>query len=348
VGRGPLVERNRDGLPIGEFLYEAGRERALQHQAQVEEERSRSLPSTPRLTDASRVLFEETKLRKYRDLFDSLVRRDPDQKLRSATLWAEGLPEEMVALLHPLFADLQEHGDVLDFQSFTAALDYHRRLSAVPTAHLFVHKCSARTSEQYRQRCEEERFSPQTDRRSRQMAARMRTRSMPVHEQLHRDRDFRDQRLQEQRLLQEERELRECTFQPNTRPSSAGSGRYCGGGVMMGVGNISPANSSRSDGRDGRVVGSLAAAALRPGSTVRRTPASSHRADGGQPGMLLGQLSLYSDGSDTGTPTGDLDEVDPALGSFCREQLDEVEKAVAHCKSVVAMARETVSAVSVA
>lgn len=229
VGRGPLVERNREGLPIGEFLYEAGRERALQN-AKTEEERSRSQPSTPRVGETSRALFEETKMRKYRGIFESLCRQDSRGVLRAATLQTDGLEEELVDLLSPVFSYLFEEEEAeLDFEAFSVAVDYQRRHAAAPTAHLFVQKSSTRTSTQYRQQCEDERFEPHTDKRSSRLAARVRPRSVPVHEQLHRDREAREQRLAEQRVLLEERELQECTFQPNSqaggsRPSSAGSG----------------------------------------------------------------------------------------------------------------------------
>lgn len=361
VGRGPFVERNRDGLPIGEFLYEAGRERALQHRAQAEAEegRSRSQPSTPRVGETSRVLLEETKQRKYRDLFDTLVRRDPELKLRSATWWADGLDEELLELLRPLFAVLREHGDVLDFDAFCAALDFHRRQSAAPTSHLFVQKGSARTSDSYRQQCDDERFEPRTNPRSDRLAARRRPQSAPLHERLHRERGAREQRLQEQRQLREERELQECTFQPNARPGSAGSTRQptAGGAVRSdsgsppraaGEGITRPlAQEGRSSAPRRRSSGSLAAAALRPGSPADGQLTESYVGD--PPAVLLGHLSLCS-GSQSGSgsggsPTGYFEEAESSLGHFCQEQLDQVEKAVAHCKSVAAMAKQTVAAV---
>eukprot|EP00913_Durusdinium_trenchii_P016849 g15839.t1 len=53
TGRGPLVERNKYGLPIGDFLYEHAREKASSSQAQEPQ------PSTPRMGENSRQLFED-------------------------------------------------------------------------------------------------------------------------------------------------------------------------------------------------------------------------------------------------------------------------------------------------
>merc|ERR1719356_573916 len=39
TGRGPLQERNKDGLPIGEFLYKLGQEKASETQALMERDK---------------------------------------------------------------------------------------------------------------------------------------------------------------------------------------------------------------------------------------------------------------------------------------------------------------------
>jgi len=107
TGRGPMVERNKDGLPIGEFLYESGRERAMQCQALIDE-MERAQLSTPRMGDGSRLLFEEAKLRRYRELYEAITRRDPGGELRAGTLSpkrrrllrAVTLPQRRRRLLH--------------------------------------------------------------------------------------------------------------------------------------------------------------------------------------------------------------------------------------------------------
>merc|ERR1740129_1635831 len=181
TGRAPSAERNKERLPIGEFLYESGREKALQSQVQLEEE------------------------------------------------------EELAEFLRPIISRLKETRSSLEFEGFCTALDHQRRNSMVPTAHLFVERCSSRTSDRYRQECDGEVFTPRTDARSNRIAARHRPRgAVPLHEQLVREKEVWDSKLHEQRVLQDERKLQECTFQPNSRrPRSAGAGgsRRRGGGT---------------------------------------------------------------------------------------------------------------------
>jgi len=355
TGRGPIVERNKEHLPIGEFLYESGREKAMQSQAQAEEW-ERSQLSTPRIGEGSRQLFEETKRRKYRDLYEALVYRDPEQKLRSATLALEGLDSEMVEFLRPMIAYLRETGAALEFEAFCGALDYQRQHSVTPTAHLFIQKNSTRTSERYRRACDDEDFIPRTDRRSSQLAARHRPPGLPLHEQLFRERDTRESKLHEQRILQEQRQLMECTFQPNSsRPRSAGPGGRrrtpreahqrrdgsCPPSQLWAAASPVPVGG-RTEARPG---GACGVAAVAPKSY--RTP----RRDGGLPVALIDHLSaqgLQDSGSapckvvpsalQASAPTAEQDVVvgslvlseDTLLGA-CRAQIDQAEQAVAQC-----------------
>jgi hypothetical protein len=227
TGRAPHYQRNKDGLPIGDFLYESGREKAIQQSqagADEEAERERSHPSAPKVGETSKQLFEGSKQRKYKDLFESLVSRDSERRLRFATVSLSGLEEELAEFLRPMIAYLKETRSILDYESFCAALDYQRRHSAIPTAHLFVQRSRTRTSEKYRQEADSEVFTPRTDPNSNKIASRHRPRgTTPLHEQLLREKEVWDSKRQEQRLLQEERELQECTFHPNAagRASSA-------------------------------------------------------------------------------------------------------------------------------
>jgi len=257
VGRGPLQERNKEGLPIGEFLYKVGQERAAQSQVQAvqDEERERSQSQTRKIGDISQHLFEETKQRKYRDIYQALTSRDSEERLRATTLNLEGLDEALVEFLRPMVAYLHETGECLDFSSFVAALDYQRNHSAAPTAHLFVQKSSARTSEKYKQERDGENFTPRTDPRSQKIAARHRPRGAPLHDQLLREKEIWDSKRSEQRALLEEQQLSECTFQPNSRrPRSAGSTNSrtsaCSGGAA-GRGQVSNAIASLRSPRSG-------------------------------------------------------------------------------------------------
>jgi len=200
--------------------YRRGQEKAVLSKAHHAKEARGSVQSQQqKLGDVSEQLFEDTKQRKYKELYGRLTAIDPDKKLRAGTLQLGVLEEELVEFLRPMVAYLQETSGCLEFESFASALDYQRAHSATPTAHLFVARSSTRTSEMYRQALQEVAFTPRTDERSNRIAARHRPRGAPLHEQLLREKEIWDSKLQEQRTRQEEEQLRECTFQPNSRRS---------------------------------------------------------------------------------------------------------------------------------
>jgi len=233
TGRAPLVERNRAGLPIGDFLYESGREKAAAQEEALLTDRSHSASSrsAPQMTKASRQVFEDTKKRRYRELYDSLASNDPQQCLRAATLTLQGLDEEVAEFLTPMVAYLRETGSQLEFEPFCAALDYQRTHTVTPTALLFVQRGSARRSSSGHRECDDEiTFSPRIDPESNRLADKRRSRSAPLYDQLILERDMREARMCARRQLVEEKELLECTFRPNSsrRSSSAGRPRSAG------------------------------------------------------------------------------------------------------------------------
>jgi len=247
TGRGPLVERNKGGLPIGDFLYESGREKAWASQAQLDVQREKSQPSTPHMGETSRQMFEETKQRKYRLLFDALVAADEQGQLRASTVCLDGIDDELAEFLQPMVAYLQETGKALEFGAFCAALDYQRQHAAGPTAHLFVERRRARLSKG------PDSSVPKIDSHSSRIASRRRARSVPLHEQLFRERDVRDARLEEKRLLAEEQQLQECTFRPNVvGASSPMRSRSLGSrsGLAASVALSSPLRTPRKDAAD--------------------------------------------------------------------------------------------------
>ncbi|CAE7648087.1 ypt2 [Symbiodinium sp. KB8] len=217
TGRGPLVERNRAGLPIGDFLYEFGRGKATSVTAQVPQDPDQS--PAPKMGDNSRQLFEETKRRSYRHLFDSLTAKDPEGQLAADTITLDGLDADLCEFLRPLASFLEATGKRIDFSAFGAAMDLQRQQAVTPTAHLFARNAAKNG----KVKGDEEPPGPRIDHHSHRLAARHRSRSVPVYEQLHRERDIRDARMEERRLMAEEQELQECTFRPKLRSRSAGN-----------------------------------------------------------------------------------------------------------------------------
>eukprot|EP00929_Paragymnodinium_shiwhaense_P114049 TRINITY_DN82365_c0_g1_i1.p1 TRINITY_DN82365_c0_g1~~TRINITY_DN82365_c0_g1_i1.p1 ORF type:complete len:789 (-),score=147.40 TRINITY_DN82365_c0_g1_i1:144-2510(-) len=227
TGRGPLKERNADGLPVWDHLHKMAQTKAAKSQVSndQEEDRERSLSQRRKMGGISAQLFEDSKRRKYADIWKVLTSSDPSGKLCPATVTTERLEDDMVDFLKPLLGYLHEKNECLEFDAFCCALDFQRQHSAVPTGHLFVEKASTRTSARYRSEIEGEAFTPRTDERSNRLAARRRPRGTPLHDQLMHEKEVWQCRLQEQRVRHEQEQLSECTFQPASNSSRISSRR---------------------------------------------------------------------------------------------------------------------------
>jgi len=331
TGRGPLVERNSRRLPIGEFLYESAREKALLAERDFEALSPSSF--TPRITEASRQLFEDTKRRKYHEIFTSMIARDHRGQLRAGTLTVDGLEEELVELVGPIVAYLDDTDLVLDFEAFCEALDYQRRRIMTPTAHLFAG--NGRASVKRRSALDSEGVN-QTERQTGRVLTRQRPRSAPLHEHLYQQRDSREQRLREKRALQEAQQLVECTFQPNIHRRSSSRGRSGGAGMA----HIRIEGCSEE----------------RPWTPPPRGNAGHHsqppilppelRAGLSSPSLLCAEVASRCMTPSPGPAPrpkaavaqggGVLCDVKVSLLGSCEEQMAQAERAVAHCRAVLA------------
>jgi len=329
TGRGPLTERNKDRLPIGEFLYESAREKALQAKHQPEEEAKAAAPS-----EASKQMLEQSKVRVYRDIFEALCGGNPDTKLSAETVNLEsaGLSEEMANFLTPIVAYLQDTGAVMEFETFSSALDYQRQHSAVPTAHLFVLRRSTRSPRS----TEKDGCAPQIDPRSDRIASRHRPRSAtPLCEQLFREKEVWEIKRLEQKNLQEMRQLAECTFHPNSRARSMG----CGSGRAAVRSPRSPRDGSTETPPDSKCntdVGmDFHPKVLSFCSSTPRTNA------GPCPTAALTSVLSHINNK-TPRTLGVVEARQPETMhidltlSPCRQEIDQAEEAVARCKQVVA------------
>ncbi|CAK0845566.1 unnamed protein product [Prorocentrum cordatum] len=216
TGRAPLVPRNKDHLPIGDFLYESGRERAAQSTASAQraDAAADARRLSPKAGGNSQQLLEQSKRLRYRELYEALARNDPEGKLRAETATLDGLDVELEGLLRPLVAYLRKKATVTEFEQFCTDLDYAKH-SAAPSAHLFVaRRSSGQSSGRGRQES-----PPRAQHAGRRGPASARGAGEPLHERLLRDAAARESWLLEQRALKEEHELEECTFRPNTRAS---------------------------------------------------------------------------------------------------------------------------------
>lgn len=296
--------------------------------------------------ETSKQLFEGSKQRKYKDLYEALVSRDPEQRLRFTTLSLTGLEEELAEFLRPMIAYLKETRTTLDFEAFSAALDYQRQHSATPTAHLFVQRSKTRTSDRYRQEVEGEVFTPRTDPNSNKIASRHRPRgSTPLHEQLLREKELWESKLQEQRLLQEERTLQECTFQPNYTGRASSTERSVGHTPRTPRENLHESNSDPLlCGRAIRLGGVMLAESTATSAPSNKNAAgASEPIDDGQPSRtgthpVAHVINSLESARDRAFVEGILQSYGSEVLSLnpCKTQIDEAEQAVAQCKTLLA------------
>lgn len=339
TGRSPSFDRNPEKLPIGEFLYEVGKDvQALQSQIRTaQEEKTASECGSSKLDQGSRQLFEDTKRKKYEELFKVLSSKDPEGKLRHATLCTEHLEPQMLDFLKPLMAFLEETQEHLDLERFCAALDYQREHSGRPTSHLFIERASKRTGQLLEaQRRSDETFAPRTDVKSNKIASRHRPRtSLPVHEQLLREKEVYEARREEVRLLRHEHNMEQCTFQPNTRASNNCSYTT----ASIGSGTHSPLLRAFHDGTS----------ELRPSRSDPTLAGGAPRFQEVRNGKVLRQLQLSDEKSsphvlDNGLYQG-TEACAARLDAF-HAQIDQAEQAVARCKTAVRRAKDTVAEVN--
>jgi len=326
TGRGPIVERNKNGLPIGEFLYEHGKERSLRSQVEAEvAERERAQSSAPKVGEASRQLFEESKNRMYRELYCQLTSSDPEKRLRYETLSLDGLDEELVEFLRPMTVYLKETDADIDFHAFAAALDYQRQHSAVPTAHLFAPRMRSRSASR-RQETDGDGFRPHIDPKSNRIAARHRPRgAAPLHEQLLREKEVWQSKLVEQRVLEEERILQECTFQPNAIGRIGSSERILKADLQT-PRSLSDASQGRHASRFGDVL-----------LSTEKSPLTTPRGGRNANNPVTQIIHSLASARDTAFMEGVFQTIAPDVVTFdtCQKQIEEAERTVAQCKTLL-------------
>jgi len=107
------TQRNKD-LPVTEQLY---RYKKPDHSPPV-------LPYQPTQYSKtkSESLLKRRKAEQYRRLFETLKPADASV-IRADTLQLSSLSEELMRILEPLFSELQELGEGLEFEDFAAAMD---------------------------------------------------------------------------------------------------------------------------------------------------------------------------------------------------------------------------------
>eukprot|EP00397_Hematodinium_sp_SG-2012_P017545 GEMP01017946.1.p1 GENE.GEMP01017946.1~~GEMP01017946.1.p1 ORF type:complete len:840 (+),score=208.72 GEMP01017946.1:147-2666(+) len=208
TGRPPNSARNANGLPIGDFLYNAGRERTERREqkqqnmhAQEEQRKEQSMSST------SKQKFDSAKQRKFDAMFKILSNGGSEITANEVSL--EGFDPETAEFIQPVIQFVKRENSRLNFDDFCVAMDYAIENSVTPVGHLFVDHAR-------RVPVEEPTFAPRVSKKSGELAKnRPRDISLPLYDQLCAENDAYE--ASRQRKIQERADdlLKECTFQPN-------------------------------------------------------------------------------------------------------------------------------------
>ena len=108
-----FTQRKKD-LPIGEYLYQCKKQETVPLEP--------SHQPTQFSKSKSESLLRKRKREQYRRLFETL-KPEGETSLRADTMQLTDITDDIVRILDPLFAELQELGEGLEFEDFANAMD---------------------------------------------------------------------------------------------------------------------------------------------------------------------------------------------------------------------------------
>eukprot|EP00451_Oxyrrhis_marina_P027258 CAMPEP_0204356344 /NCGR_PEP_ID=MMETSP0469-20131031/34867_1 /ASSEMBLY_ACC=CAM_ASM_000384 /TAXON_ID=2969 /ORGANISM="Oxyrrhis marina" /LENGTH=669 /DNA_ID=CAMNT_0051343793 /DNA_START=25 /DNA_END=2037 /DNA_ORIENTATION=+ len=152
TGRGPQNRKNRNNMPIGEFLYEQAKDLRAMQESSREAALAAQIGSTAPNPGSQRIL-KESRWRAFQELFEELG--PVDGALTAESLHLETIGEEMLRFIDPILQYLEETGSPIMYEQFGQALEYKLEHAAEPCSHLFVKKVAGDTST-----LEQETFHP--------------------------------------------------------------------------------------------------------------------------------------------------------------------------------------------
>jgi hypothetical protein len=187
-------------VSIGDYL----------HQLQPSRGRTEpTLPSQPSyLKPTSERLYENLKITRFREIFDAL-KPENEGTLSAETVSFDRLRPQAAEVLKPLVQELQQMGETLDFEEFSASMDNLLRL-CTPTERAVLLQ---------RHRKEQHSVQSSSRRSVRSSASQGLLSDMPVYERMRlqemvMDMQMQADRLREVQALDQSRAASECPFRP--------------------------------------------------------------------------------------------------------------------------------------
>uniref|UniRef100_A0A7S0R6Y6 PFU domain-containing protein n=1 Tax=Chlamydomonas leiostraca TaxID=1034604 RepID=A0A7S0R6Y6_9CHLO len=269
VGRAPKnMNRNREGMPIGEYLYSSGVDMLSRKEAELEQKRREEMAAAnaSHSTEQSKKMYQSLKVKRFQQIFDYLDEQgvgvlDLVGLVRMPSAHMDNLDTEVredverAAELHarvsnvPLFPKDAPAGTVhtedalaalpaaptVDIDSFSELMEEALLKHRKPRAYL-VPSPSSKYQPNYS-------FKPQINARSNAMASKVRHPELPHHEVLHHNAEVTRARIDKLRREMEEAKMQGCTFQP-TLNAPVVNGRPVEGRALRAAGTSSRAASA--------------------------------------------------------------------------------------------------------
>eukprot|EP00899_Mesostigma_viride_P024123 jgi/Mesvir1/4896/Mv11162-RA.6 len=240
TGRGPQFQRNSEGLPIGDFLYQHREDadirrytEGLGRQHQEAMQRRESAAADARSTKMIRRLMR----RAFRVVFDLLdTNRDGLVPLSQAPL--ELLPRAVQEDVAEVAARWPGENPIPRAEFVELLADVTKDTSRGPRVAVYAelqHSVARQAKPSAVDEMSRElTFRPAVSKRSKVLAARRRVKGVPVYDQLTAERAQALARIQELKAAAERDEMKECTFKPAM--TGVGSSGVKGGDVSRSTG----------------------------------------------------------------------------------------------------------------
>ncbi len=228
VGRPPHFDRNSQGLPVHEFLFKTRQEyedkiRVMAHEQELERE---MMQNHQYISKGSSKLLEDMKLKRFRGMFDNLVRSTRakadanapvpiDATLDTSKADVNVLEEWTREIVRPVLIDFENHG--LNFKEFSTLMIalLNDPGNGPINSILATRRTKAAVLEETAEKIKaEETFHPQINRMSQDLAANRTSSSQPIFEVLSKERKRFRMNMDAERQRLEEEEMVECTFKP--------------------------------------------------------------------------------------------------------------------------------------
>lgn len=240
VGRAPKnMNRNREGLSIGEYLYTSGVDMLSRKEAELEAKRreERAAANTAHSLEQSKKMYQSLKAKRFQQIFDYLDEGnqgvlDLVGLVRMPTAHMDNLDTEVredverAAEIHARACDVPlwpkdspagtEHtpdalaglptAPVVDILAFSELMEEGLLRHRKPRAYL-VPSPSSKYQPNHS-------FKPQINARSKALAAKIRPPELPYHEVLHHNAEQTRARIEKMRQDLEEARMQPYTFQP--------------------------------------------------------------------------------------------------------------------------------------